>query len=85
MMSYTRFDMHRLREEHYEVMNATKDNGATKFIEKLDKLRQILEDETVMLMIQKRDNDILSLSDKHQSFFYHKATGLLISIRKGKH
>ena len=41
--------MQRLREEHDEALNAAKVNGATYFIEELDKLRQIVEDKKVML------------------------------------
>ena len=38
-----------------------------------------------MIMIQSKDNDILSLLDKHLSVFYHEATGLQYSIKKEKH
>ena len=31
-------------EEHVEALNVAKDNGSTKFIGELDKLRQILEE-----------------------------------------
>ena len=66
-------------------MNAAEDYGASEFIEDLDKLRQILEKKKVMLMIQDKDNDILSLPDKNRSVFYHEATGLRILRVKGKH
>ena len=32
-----------MREEYNEALNVTKDNGAKKIIEEIDKLRQILE------------------------------------------
>ena len=74
-----------LREEHDEALNAVKDNGATEFVEELDKLHQILEEKKVMLMIQKKDNDILYLPDKHLSVFYHEAKGFRTSIGNVKH
>ena len=41
--------MQRLREEHDEPLNYTKDNGTTKNIEELEKFHQIFEDNKVIL------------------------------------
>ena len=45
----TRFNMHRLREERNEVLNAAKYNSTTETIEELDKLRQIMEEKKMKL------------------------------------
>ena len=39
----------------------------------------------MMRMIQRKVNDILSLSDKHMYILYHEATGLKASRGKVKH
>ena len=44
MKSSTRFNIQKLREQHYEAMNASKHYGTKGTIEELDKLRQNLED-----------------------------------------
>ena len=45
LKSLSCLNIKRLREEHNKALNAAKDKGATEFIEELDKLRQILEEE----------------------------------------
>ena len=47
LKSSTRLNLHQLREEHNEGLNAAEDYGATEFVEELDNLRQILEDKKV--------------------------------------
>ena len=42
-MISARFNMQKLREEHYEALNAAKDNGTTETIEELYRLSQTLE------------------------------------------
>ena len=44
LKSSVRLDIQRLIKEHDEVLNVAKYNGASEFIEELDKLHQILED-----------------------------------------
>ena len=78
-------NIHRSKQEHDEALNAAEDNGSTDFFEELDKLSQILEDKKVILMIQKKDNDMLSLSEKSLFVFYHEETGFQTSRGKGKH
>ena len=40
----TCLNMQRLREEHYEALNSTKDNGKRKTIEEIDELSKTRED-----------------------------------------
>ena len=49
LKSSNRLNMQDLREEHYEVLNASKHNGTKVTIEELDKLRQNLEDKMQFL------------------------------------
>ena len=44
MKRSTRLNTQKLREEHDKALNAAKENGAVKNIERLDKLSQNLED-----------------------------------------
>ena len=44
LKSSVRLNIQRLIEEHEEALNAAKENGTTETIEKLDKLRHILEE-----------------------------------------
>ena len=47
----TCLNMHRLREEHDEALNAANENGTTENIEELDKLSQTLEDKIYFLQL----------------------------------
>ena len=51
--------MQQLREEHDEVLNSDKGNGATETIEEFDKLRQILEEQTGDAMNIGEERDVL--------------------------
>ena len=62
--------MHQLREDHYEELNAAKDNGKTETIEEFNKLRQTLEDKKVNVMKFGEEWDMLmvQLQALQQSF-----------------
>ena len=49
--------MQKLREEHYEDLNATKYNGTTETIEELDNLRQISRRQNVVPSIDPSGNN----------------------------
>ena len=62
--------MQLLREDHNEAINAAKDNCTTETIEKLEKLRQTLEDKKCYAMEIGQEQDMLmeQLKALQQSF-----------------
>ena len=51
LQSYIHLSMQRLREEHYEALDVTKDNSTTETIEELDNLSQNLEEKMWFLQL----------------------------------